>query len=826
MRKEKKSLLVVLFLLSFSSLLQAVIHENVFYSDESITWYAADNPHIVIGYIQIHDDAGLTIEDGCIVQFENGAYIRNYGRLTANGTAGNGIIFTRREADDEWYGIIYQNEATGSLHYCTIEYATYSTGYGVYCNNSNPSIQNCTIQNNDYGIYYTGVTSPTLSVINTIRNNNKEGLYFINCTNPSISNQTISGHSDPKGAIYMYNTGEFQIGPGNTITGNTWGLSMNIGSYPSSSSHGNIPMTGNTNDDGIQVYGGSTADSVTWHDVSADYIITDIPTVNAGGILTIEDNVNIKFETGKYLSIYGELTANGTAGNGITFTRRDADDEWYGILYQNEATGSLHYCTIEYATYYTAYGVYCNNSNPTIQNCTIQNNDYGIYCIETNPSLTDNLIQNNTETGIYFRNTINPVIGAGNVISESEIGIHLKNCDSPNFGATTVDNNTECGIYFEECNSLNTINNLTLTNNGNYGALRFVDSGNFTIDVSATIGGIGNENNYPLTIDCGSFPAAASIIPATGNTNNMIHVDGGSSTRTGTWNHFSGLNYYIDGSPDIDGNLTISAGNILYFTHSIGLYVDGTLNISGTSENRILLTRFDDTHEWSGIDYNDGSAGNLEYCTIEYATYSTGNGVYANNPDSLKLDHCILQNNDRGFYGSNASPAFVSNNEIINNNQYGIYLTGASEPTFGSELSEWNDIYGNGLYDFYNGTSDVTASYVYWGTTIQSEIDNRVYDENDSESLGLVTFIPYTNSTHDEELGLSISIPENLTIWIESDDVHLSWDAVPEATSYNIYATDDDPYGNYFLLDNTTETTWSEPLGANEKRFYYVKAVN
>ena len=599
MRKEKKSLLIVLFLLSFSSLLQAVTHENVSYSDESVTWYASDNPHIVIGYAQINDNAGLTIEDGCLVQFENGAYIQAYGRLTANGTAGNGITFTRRDADDEWYGILYQNEATGSLHYCTIEYATYSTGYGVYADE---------------------------------------------------------------------------------------------------------PATLN------------------------------------------------------------------------------------------------------------------------LDHCNINNNDYGIYCFETNPSLTNNHFQNNTETGIYFRNTINPVIGAGNVISGNEIGIHLKNCDSPNFGATTVDNNTECGIYFEECNSLNTINNVTITNNGNYGALRFVDSGNFTIDVSSTIGGIGNENNYPLTIDCGSFPTAESTISSTGNTNNMIHVEGGSSSKTGTWNHFSGLDYYIDGSQDIDGSLTISAGNILYFTHSIGLYVDGTLNISGTLENRILLTRFDDTHEWGGIDYNDGSAGNLEYCTIEYATYSTGNGIYANNPDSLNLDHCILQNNDRGFYGSNASPSFISNNEIINNNQYGIYLTGASEPTFGSELSEWNDIYGNGLYDFYNGTSDVTASYVYWGTTIQSEIDDQVYDENDSESLGLVTFIPYTNSTHDEELGLSISIPENLTIWIESDDVHLSWDAVPEATSYKVYS-DTDPYGTFPTVEWTgSDTGWSEVVG--EKKFYRVTAVN
>jgi hypothetical protein len=110
MHKEKRSLLVCLFLMFFTTLIQAELHENVTYSDGNFNWDAANNPHIVVGYVQINNNAGLTIEDGCIVQFENGAYIWVYGRLTAIGSTGTGISFTRRETDDEWYGriIFYQ----------------------------------------------------------------------------------------------------------------------------------------------------------------------------------------------------------------------------------------------------------------------------------------------------------------------------------------------------------------------------------------------------------------------------------------------------------------------------------------------------------------------------------------------------------------------------------------------------------------------------------------------------------------------------------------------------------------------------------------------
>ncbi|MCK4312274.1 MAG: right-handed parallel beta-helix repeat-containing protein, partial [Candidatus Cloacimonetes bacterium] len=690
----------------------------------------------------------------------------------------------RRNVGDEWYGLQFNTGSAGTLQYCTIEYATYLTAYGVYCNNSNPSIENCIVQNNDHGIYFTGVTSPTLSVPNTIQNNNNEGLYFTNCTNPSISNQTITGHSDPEGAIYMYNTGEFHIGDGNTITGNSWGLSMSIGSYPSSSSDGNIPTTGNTNDDGIQVCGGNTTESITWHDVSEDFIITQHPRISAGGTLTIEDNVNVKFENGQYINVYSSLNANGTAGNGILFTKRDTDDEWSGLQFQTGSDGTLQYCTIEYATYYTAYGVYCNNSTPTIENCIIQNNDHGIYFTgATSPTLSvSNTIQNNNNEGLYFTNCTNPSISHQTITGHSD----------PE------------------------------------GAIYMYNTGEFHIGDGNTI----NGNSWGLSMNIGSYPSSSSNgnIPTTGNTNDDgIQVCGGNTTESVTWHDVS-EDFIITQHPRISagGTLTIEDNVNVKFEHGKYLQIYGILNANGTAGNGILFTKRDTDDEWYGLQFQTGSDGTLQYCTIEHATYYSGNAVSANNPTSLSFDHCILQNNDRGFYGSNASPDFISNNEIINNNQYGIYLTGACEPTFGSGLAEWNDIYGNGTYDLYNGTSDITASYIYWGTTVQAEIDANIYDENDNGSLGLVTFIPYTNEAHDTIFHGDINAPENLVISVVADSVHLSWDAVPEATSYKIYSSDD-PYAADWgtaIATGITETSWTSNITGMEKKFYYVTADN
>ena len=68
--------------------------------------------------------------------------------------------------------------------------------------------------------------------------------------------------------------------------------------------------------------------------------------------------------------------------------------------------------------------------------------------------------------------------------------------------------------------------------------------------------------------------------------------------------------------------------------------------------------------------------------------------------------------------------------------------------------------------------------------------------------------------------------PQNVTTEIIGTEVHLSWNAVTGATSYKVYSSNDPNTG--FLEDTSGTfdgTSWSTSI-VNEKKFYYVIAIN
>ena len=71
-----------------------------------------------------------------------------------------------------------------------------------------------------------------------------------------------------------------------------------------------------------------------------------------------------------------------------------------------------------------------------------------------------------------------------------------------------------------------------------------------------------------------------------------------------------------------------------------------------------------------------------------------------------------------------------------------------------------------------------------------------------------------------------IQKPENLTILIDAGIVTITWDSIPEVSSYSVYSSED-PYSNFESWDLEQEgiltNTWNQPI-SNEKKFYYVKA--
>jgi hypothetical protein len=738
-------------------------------SDRSVTWPQVGRDYVLTSNSYISDGGTLTIDDSVTVRFDSVTYLSVYGTLDAIGTGS--ILFTRYEPDDQWQGLKFYSGSSGTLRYCTIEHATYSiTGYGVYANGAFPDIEHCTIRDNDYGIYAVNVTAPVLDTANTIQDNGLAGICCTQCTDPSISNQTLTGHDTPYsgstyyGAIYMKETGEFTIGDGNTIGGvgqeNSWPVTIDIGSWPSQASDGHIPTSGNNHND-IQVRGDETADSATWYDVGLDYVVTSSPKILSGGTLDISDSVTVCFGDGRYLRTEGTLNAIGTGS--ILFTRYEPDDEWGGLRFYSGSGGTLRHCTIEHAT----RGVYAEENFPSIERCTIRENDYGIYA----------------------QNVTAPVLDTANLIQDNEdFGIHFHQCTDPS------------------------ISNQTLTGHiGDVGAIRMSKCGRFTIGPGNTIGGSGQENSWPVTIDLGSWPSQSSLghIPDSGNTENAIQVNGGTSADSVAW--FPGtVDYVITENPILQtgGVLVIEDGVAVRFDGSKFIYVYGTLTAVGTPGTGILFTGHD-VSNWDGIIFRDGGRGTLEYCTVESGDY--GIRTYAD-ADSIFLGHCTIQNNGYGIYAQGGAFDLI-NNRIIDNTSYGLSLDGAIPVGFGSSQGEWNDIYDNGDgsegRDLRNGTLDIYAPYIYWGTVSGPEIEARIWDVKDDTTLGAVFYSPWCNATHDQSIALWLTIELEKGAKSDSGDIFLDW------SDYSDQAVD-----HYVVYRGTTAVAKGDSLAGTSDLWY------
>ena len=877
------------------------------------TWHNfADLNYIITENPTLGATGSLTIAEGDSLKFNQAKNFNIYGTFSA---VGDEIIFTRNETT-QWRGLWCLNGSTVTIDSCTIEYGTYSSGYGIYVNQSSPNISNCTIRqnyygvyadngtpilsgnnviNNTYGIHNRNTPSYNLNTANTITNNSSAGIYFYNCIGTAnISNQTIQNNVGTYGAILINSCGTFSLGA-NTITGNYFPLTFTVNSYPDDPSLTNIPTSGNVNDD-VQVIQSETgATGITWKNMNdpLDYIVTGTITVSNGGTLTIQDEINVYFEYQKHIAVWGTLNCQGTGSResgqdllstrnegrvetksklsssrsslqsesntsntsrspGILFSKWQTEDSWWGIRFQNLASGDLDYVTVEYAEYGAGCGVLAQNpTSLTIDNCEFRNCYYGFYGNIAPPSAMTsftNIVSENNTYGFYFINTDGRSLD--NTISSTmnTYGIEFQTCDSPSVDAVVGNNSSyglifqycdtpvittdldNCGngIWFNNCTNLGTIDNLSITNNTeDYGAFRINNSGEFLLGSGNTITG----NSWALSIDCGTFPDITSTIPSSGNTNNDIQVIAGSGNGIGTWHLFSGFDYIVTGDPDLDGALTIADGNTIKFNEGRFFNINGSLYCPGTAGNGITFTRDGIGDEWYGIRCHSTSPTyeiDFDYCTIEYATHGDLWALDCSSTSNVSLDHCLIQYNDTGVYGHTANVEFLSNNQIINNNDYGVYFNHACNPTFGSSLAEWNDIYGNGIQDFYNGTEDVTVEYVYWGTEDDAQIDDQIFDFNDDGAKGLVDYIPYTNAAHDAELFGILDPPENLTISADADSVYLYWDTEVGATSYKVYSYEDpyEPSGNWTFEAEVTEENWSEALPVNDEKFYYVVACN
>ncbi|MCD4789321.1 MAG: right-handed parallel beta-helix repeat-containing protein, partial [Bacteroidales bacterium] len=180
-------------------------------------------PYIFSGYT-IGTGVTLTVDPGVVSKFTQGGWMTVNNGLIAEGLAASdmNIVFTSLTDDfyggdtnadstytsygsNTWYGITFNSVALDPLcrfENCIFRFAKYSTGYAIKTINASPSILNCSFNNNNYGVYATGASDPTVNYCDFFDNyymavNNVGGSFIIdaeNCWWGDNSGPTHSGN--------------------------------------------------------------------------------------------------------------------------------------------------------------------------------------------------------------------------------------------------------------------------------------------------------------------------------------------------------------------------------------------------------------------------------------------------------------------------------------------------------------------------------------------------------------------------------------------------------------------------------------------------------
>ena len=122
----KNLFLVLVFLLPIALSSTLIPAGNV-----SGVWDLAGSPYYIDGEIVIQAGTELQINPGVEVIFNNHYKFNIYGRITANGTANDSIVFKPLNSAAGWHGLRFYNGNSSSLPPNEISFCQFKQGYGI-----------------------------------------------------------------------------------------------------------------------------------------------------------------------------------------------------------------------------------------------------------------------------------------------------------------------------------------------------------------------------------------------------------------------------------------------------------------------------------------------------------------------------------------------------------------------------------------------------------------------------------------------------------------------------------------------------------------------
>ncbi|MEJ2195967.1 MAG: NosD domain-containing protein, partial [Ignavibacteriaceae bacterium] len=131
------------------------------------------------------------------------------------------------------------------------------------------------------------------------------------------------------------------------------------------------------------------------------------------------------------------------------------------------------------------------------------------------------------------------------------------------------------------------------------------------------------------------------------------------------------INFKHDGALEVEdnGTLTIQPGVALNFYNSSSIVVEGTLDVQGSSSNKVTFDRAESSGTWGSIIF-DGSTSSGSSIGFANITYSSD--LQCLNGADVTIENSIIENCTNGIYIYNSQPDIL-NNQIIEPTNNGIY---------------------------------------------------------------------------------------------------------------------------------------------------------
>ncbi len=175
---QKSLLTLAVFLFSTATSLATNVSGVI---NTHTTWTKANNPYIVKGDIAIDTSASLTIEPGVEVRFDGNYIIYAYGKIMAEGTKTDKIVFTSNKLNpkkSDWKGI----EVWYTTYDDTIKFSnclfSYSGKAAIHIRSNPGIISDCIFKDNATGVVNYSFSQAYIYVTNCIFQNNDGGTWF------------------------------------------------------------------------------------------------------------------------------------------------------------------------------------------------------------------------------------------------------------------------------------------------------------------------------------------------------------------------------------------------------------------------------------------------------------------------------------------------------------------------------------------------------------------------------------------------------------------------------------------------------------------------